>query len=338
MIRILFLLTALPFFSLAQSYQLQEVAAGKKTSMRGLSVVNDDVAWVSGNNGQVGQTINGGKNWTWVAPKGYETVDFRDIEAFSDQKAIVMGIASPAYILLTEDAGNTWKEVYKNIDSMIFLDGMDFWDDKRGIAYGDPIDQKMQLLLTNDGGQTWRNISAHLNQKLAVGEASFAASGTAIRTAPTGKIWIATGGAVSNIYYSANYGKSWKVYSCPIIQGESGTGPFSLAFFNAKKGIVVGGNYLKDSEHNNNILLTKNGGKSWFAPQTPVFGYRSAVEYISKDLCFATGTSGTDVSTDGGLNWLNISKLNFNTVKKAKKGGLILLTGNRGEIFRLLYE
>jgi photosystem II stability/assembly factor-like uncharacterized protein len=82
-------------------------------------------------------------------------------------------------------------------------------------------------------------------------------------------------------------------------------------------------------------VLTKDGGKSWTKPITPVLGYRSAVEYITDQLCFATGSSGTDVSTDGGKNWQNISTQNFNALQKAKKGKLVLLTGNRGQIYQL---
>ena len=34
-----------------------------KTSLRGLSVVNNNVVWVSGSNGMVGKSSNAGKNW-----------------------------------------------------------------------------------------------------------------------------------------------------------------------------------------------------------------------------------------------------------------------------------
>ncbi len=304
--------------------------------MRGLSVISDQVAWVSGSNGQVGKTLDGGKTWEWTQPKGYEKLDFRDIEAFDAQNAVIVNAGSPAYILLTADGGKNWKEVYKNTDSLIFLDGMDFWDRQQGLIFGDPIDNKMQLLKTTDGGLTWNNITSNLKKELTVGEAGFAASGTTIRTQADGKVWIATGGKVSNIYYSANYGKKWKVFKCPIIQGESSTGPFSIAFYDAKKGIAVGGNYLKDKENDNNILLTSDGGKTWSKPISPVLGYRSAVTYITAQLCLATGSSGTDVSTDGGKNWTNISTLNFNALQKAKNGELILLTGNKGQIYQLV--
>jgi photosystem II stability/assembly factor-like uncharacterized protein len=334
---LLSLFLILPFISFAQNFTLKQIATGKNTSMRGLSVLSDSVAWVSGSNGHVGKTLDGGKTWEWMQPKGYEKLDFRDIEAFDKLKAIVVNAGSPAYILKTVDGGKNWTEIYKNTDSAIFLDGMAFWDSQQGIIFGDPIKNKMQLLKTTDGGISWQDISANLKKELKLGEAGFAASGTTIRTGSGGKVWIASGGAVSNIYYSANYGQTWKVYPCPIIQGESSTGPFSIAFLNSKKGIAVGGNYLKDKENENNILITKNGGKSWTKPEKPVLGYRSAVEYFSDQICFATGSSGTDYSLDGGNTWTNISTQNFNALQKAKRGSLVLLTGNKGNIFQLVW-
>jgi photosystem II stability/assembly factor-like uncharacterized protein len=335
--RILYILLCFPIISFAQSYTLKQLAAGKNTSMRGLSVLSDSVAWVSGSNGYVGKTLNGGKTWEWTQPKGYEKLDFRDIEAFDDLKAIVVNAGSPAYILSTVDGGKSWTQVYKNTDSAIFLDGMAFWDKQQGIIFGDPIKNKMQLLKTTDGGLTWQDISNKLKKELKAGEAGFAASGTTIRTLPNGKVWIASGGSTANIYFSSNYGNSWKVYPCPIIQGESSTGPFSIAFYNAKNGIAVGGNYLKDKENSNNVVLTSNGGKTWQKPEKPVLGFRSAVEYITDKICFATGSSGTDYSADGGITWSNISTQNFNALQKAKTGKLVLLTGNRGNIFQLVW-
>jgi len=334
---LIYLLFILPATVFAQNYKLKELTSGKNTSMRGLSIVSDSIAWVSGNNGYVGKTLNGGKTWEWTQPKGYEKLDFRTIEAFDKFKAIIVNAGSPAYILSTVDGGKSWREVYKNIDSAIFFDGMGFWNAQEGIVFGDPIKNKMQLLKTTDGGLTWQNISDKLKEEMKVGEAGFAASGTAIRTSGDGKVWIASGGAVSRIFYSPNYGNRWKVYECPILQGESSTGPFSIAFYDSKHGIAVGGNYLKDKENSNNVLITKNGGKSWVKPVQPVSGFRSAVEYINDQLCFATGSSGTDVSTDGGKNWTNISTQNFNALRKAKKGSLVLLTGNRGQIYQMVF-
>ncbi|RZM07937.1 MAG: oxidoreductase [Pedobacter sp.] len=306
--------------------------------MRGLSVVSDQVAWVSGSNGSIGRTLNGGKDWQWTKPEGYEKLDFRDIEAFDDLRAVIINAGFPAQVLLTADGGKSWKQTYLNKDSLAFLDGMDFWDAKNGIIFGDPIKNKLMLLTTKDGGHSWQDISANLKKEMKVGEAGFAASGTTIQARGKGKVWISTGGSVSNIYYSANYGKSWKVYPCPIIQGQNSTGPFSMDFLDEKRGIVVGGDYLKDKESFNNAQLTNDGGKTWFKPDVSVFGYRSGVVFSDKLHCYATGTSGTDYSTDGGITWHQLSELKFNAVKKAKKGSLILLAGSKGQIYQLSYQ
>lgn len=333
--KLIYCLLFFPLFSTAQTYDLAPLTSGANTSLRGMSIVSDQVAWVSGSNGHIGKTTDGGKNWEWIKPTGYEKLDFRDIEAFGPDKAIVVNAGSPAYILLTIDGGKTWKESYKNLDSAIFLDGMDFWNDQRGMAFGDPIKGKLQLLRTIDGGTSWNNISDNLQAKMGVGEAAFAASGSTIKTMGNGKIWIATGGMAANIYYSSNYGSTWQIFECPILQGSASTGPFSMAFYNEDKGVVVGGDYLKEKENENNVLLTTNGGKNWVKPSKPVDGYRSGVTYINEKTLIAVGSSGIDVSSDGGKYWYNISGMNANVIQKSKNGELILIAGNKGQIYQL---
>jgi photosystem II stability/assembly factor-like uncharacterized protein len=334
--KLLFILLFFPFIGFGQSYSLILQNSETSTSFRGMSIVSDQVAWVSGSNGTIGKTTDGGSTWQWIKPTGYEKLDFRDIEAFDTDKAIVVNAGSPAYILLTIDGGKSWTQTYKNTDSAIFLDGMAFWDSKRGMAFGDPIKNRMQLLRTNDGGLSWEDISANLKEEMLAGEAGFAASGTSITTMDKGKVWIATGGATSNIYYSNNYGNKWGFYKCPILQGESSTGVFSVAFQTKKTGVVVGGNYLKDNENSNNILLTNNSGKTWTKPLKPVSGFRSGVIYVNEKVMIATGSSGTDFSTDAGISWYNISKINLNVIQKSQSGKLILLAGNKGQIYKLV--
>lgn len=324
-----------PFFCAAQTFNLNALTENNKTSLRGLSVVSDKIIWVSGSNGSVGKTTDGGLTWQWLKPLGFEKFDFRDIEAFDAQQALIVNAGAPAFILKTIDGGKNWTKHYENTDSAIFLDGMAFWDKQKGLVFGDPIQDKMQILYTESAGLSWQNISANLQQKLAKGEASFAASGTTIKALPEGKVWIASGGTASNIYYSANYGKNWQVFACPILQGNASTGPFSIDFFNDKIGIVVGGDYQKDKENKNNVLLTQDGGKTWIKPQTPVLGFRSAVCYLNAKTLVATGTSGTDVSFDGGQNWKHLSDLSFNAAQKVKNKSKVILAGNNGNIFEL---
>lgn len=331
----LMMMLLLPATLFAQTYELSSSHSGTNTSIRGLSVVSDSVAWVSGSNGMIGKTIDGGKVWKWNKPEGFETIDFRDIEAFDEKRAVVMSSGAPSYILRTDDGGSTWHTSYKNIDTAMFLDGIAFWSESRGIAFGDPIDNQMQLLETQDGGLSWKDISANMPLTMAKGEAGFAASGTSIKALPGGKAWIATGGTKSSIYKTDDYGQSWKRFDCPIIHGNSSSGAFSLDFYTPDQGIVVGGNYLQDKDNSNNVLITKDGGESWTKPFRPVHGYRSGVVWFNAEVCFATGTSGTDVSRNGGMNWYHISDESFNAIQRAKNGKLIVLAGNKGQIYTL---
>ncbi|MEO5912150.1 MAG: oxidoreductase [Pelobium sp.] len=326
------LVIALSFskFTVAQSLNTIPLDSGKNTSIRGISVVDDKVAWISGSNGWIAKTKDA-KTFEWQQLKGYEKIDFRDIEAFSDTEAIIVSAGSPAYILKTINAGISWQKVYENRDTSIFLDGMAFWNKKEGIIFGDPIDGVMQILITKDGGNHWENISDKANIQLIKGEAGFAASGTGIRTFKN-KVYIATGGIQSRLFISPDKGKTWSNEKIPIIQGESSTGCFSIAV-NDQEVFAVGGDYLKDQSIELNYAKRENS--EWIMAEQAPNGYKSSIEMIGQKTLIATGTSGTDISTDGGINWQMISSKSFNVCQKAKKGKLILLAGSKGQISKL---
>ena len=69
----------------------------------------------------VGKSSNAGKNWKWMTVKGFEKSEFRDIEAFDANIAIIMSVAEPAYILKTTDGGESWKVVYENKTKGMFF-------------------------------------------------------------------------------------------------------------------------------------------------------------------------------------------------------------------------
>ncbi len=95
----------------AQTPMVDIMTSGTNSSLRGLSVVNDHIIWVSGTNGTVGKSTNGGKNWKWMTVNGFEKTDFRDIEAFNANTALIIGIGEPAYVLKTNDGGDSWRVV-----------------------------------------------------------------------------------------------------------------------------------------------------------------------------------------------------------------------------------
>ena len=315
---------------------IELLTSGTKTSLRGLSVVSDKIVWVSGSGGMVGKSIDGGKNWEWMTVPGYEKRDFRDIEAFDANTAIIMAIAEPADILKTTDGGKTWKLVYENTTKGMFLDAMEFWNTESGIIVGDPIDGRFFVTRSFDGGNSWHDIPYLERPKADSGEGCFASSGTNVRNLNRAEAVFVSGGPTSHLFIRD------KIIDMPILQGKASTGANSVAVkdFSKLHGghhlIVVGGDFAKDTLQDKNCLITTDGGKSWTRPSTPPHGYRSCVEFIGGSNVLCCGTSGVDLSTDDGLNWTLLSTTGFHACRKAKKGKAVFLAGGNGRIGKLV--
>jgi hypothetical protein len=312
-----------------QAQRIEILSSGTKTSIRGLSVVNDRVIWVSGSNGMVGKSLDSGKTFVWNLVKGFEKTDFRDIEAFNDTVAIIMGISSPAYLLRTTDGGNNWKIVYENNSSGMFLDAMEFLNEKNGIVLGDPIDGKFFIARTFDGGVSWKNSPAQHLPKADSGEACFASSGTNIRKLNQQAAIFVSGGFSSHLFI-----KDKKIL-LPIVQGKQTTGANSVAVKNSKILMVVGGDFTTQDSITNNCCFTNNAGKDWFSPKMPPHGYRSCIEWLSKKNWISCGLNGVDLSKDDGNTWEWISKESFHVCQKAKNGKAVFFAGGGGRIGKL---
>ena len=323
-----------PLFVAAQT-PIKIFPSGTQASFRGLSVVDDSVAWVSGSQGTVGRTVSGGKQWTFLLIPGMEKADFRTLYAFDSLNALVGNAGSPAVLLRTADGGKNWKEVYRNSHSDAFLDGVNFWDEKRGLVYGDPINRRLLLLKTTDAGYTWLEVPENERPLLDSGEASFAASGTNIRTWGKSTVLIATGGRVSRLWFSENAGKNWRNMPVPILQGTASMGIFSVAV-HGKTWMVVGGDYLADTLRKQHVYFSKNEGQTWTFPKEPTMGYRESVEFMRANVWFSTGPSGTELTLNGGEIWQPLSTIRgFHVLRKARKGNTVFLAGGKGLLGRM---
>lgn len=326
--------------SIAQMPEVQILTSGTNTSLRGLSVVNDNVVWVSGSNGTVGKSLNGGKNWTWLTVKGFEDKQFRDIEAFDANTAIIMAVDSPAYILKTVNGGDSWKVVYENKTKGMFLDAMDFADFNRGMVVGDPINGKIFLATTNNNGDTWKEVGGG-NEMLNAfpGEAFFAASGTNLRYYRDSSFVLVSGGQKSRLFNGTD------TITLPLLQGRESAGANSIDVFDegnfmrpGNRMVIVGGDFSARDSINANCVYTSNGGKTWKTPKEPPHGYRSSVEFLSKQDIIACGLNGIDYSRNGGKNWTWVSNEGFHVVKIARFGTAVYLAGEKGKVGRIYWK
>src|SRR4051794_11433812 len=206
----------------------KDVPTGSSARLRGLAPVSRRVAWVSGTEGTVLRTGDGGRTWDDVSPGGDTTaLQFRDIEAFDAHRAVALSIGNgtDSRIYRTSDGGHSWHLAFENQDEAAFYDCMSFWDDRHGLAMSDPVDGKFRVLSTRNGGRSWSVVDPSGMPPALTGEAGFAASGTCLVTAGSRDAWIATGGgARSRVLRTHDRGLTWKASSTTVPSDPAGAG------------------------------------------------------------------------------------------------------------------
>jgi photosystem II stability/assembly factor-like uncharacterized protein len=255
--------------------------SGVTQRLRGVSAVSEQVAWTSGAGSTVLRTTDGGQTWQKLNVTT-DTLDFRDIDAIDAQTAYVMSIGNgpDSRIYKTADAGKTWSLQFKNDDQKAFLDAMSFWDANHGIAFGDSVDKQFYILTTVDGGRAWSRVPTTKLPSAQGNEGAFAASGTNIAVFGKTHAWIGTGAASkSRVLRTSDGGRTWQVADTPLASGPS-SGIFSIAFRDAKHGVIAGGDYKKEPEAVDNLAVTNVGGVRW-SLVSGLSGFSSFVAFVT---------------------------------------------------------
>jgi photosystem II stability/assembly factor-like uncharacterized protein len=295
----------------AQKFQIGE--SGATVSLRGVSAVDQAVAWASGANGMFLRTTDGGKTWAAHTVPGAADLDFRDVEAVDDRTAYLLssGAGSLSRIYKTTNSGETWTLQHTNLDPKGFLDCMAFWDATHGIALGDPVEGRFSILTTRDG-LTWLK---RPGPKANEGEGAFAASGSCIFARGTREAWFGTGGAGgARVFHTTDGGETWSVAKTPVRGGSTSAGIFSLFFYDGLHGVAVGGEYTRPGDMAGNCAVTDDGGKSWKLCASGPRGYRSSVAQVAPGLLISVGPSGSDSSMDGGKTWEKLGDAGFHAL------------------------
>jgi len=313
--------------------------SGVNMRLRGVSAVSESVAWASGAGSTVLRTVDGGTTWQKLTVTS-DTLDFRDVDAVDTQTAYVLSIGNgPASrIYKTTDAGKTWTLQFKNEDPKVFLDAMSFWDADNGIVFGDSVDGQLYILTTNDGGRRWSRVETKNLPPALENEGAFAASGTNIAVFGKSHAWIGTGAASkARVLHTSDRGRTWRVANTPLASGSS-SGIFSIAFRDAKHGVIAGGDYRKEQEAIDNLAITNDGGITWTLAKG-LSGFRSVVAYVpgTKTLV-AIGPAGGDYSIDDGQTWKPIAGPGFDTFSFVPRKSIGWGAGANGAIGRLEFR
>lgn len=324
-------------------------SSGVTARLRGVSAVSDRVAWASGSTSTVLRTDDGGTTWKQLTVTP-DKLDFRDIDAVDANTAYVLSIGNGAAsrVYKTTDAGVTWTLQFKNEDPKAFYDAMSFWDADHGVVIGDSIDGQFCILTTDDGGRVWKRVPPGSLPAALPNEGAFAASGTNIALFGKSHAWIGTGAATkARVLRTSDRGRTWQIADTPLRAGPS-SGIFSVAFRDARHGVIVGGDYTKEGEAVDNLAVTSDGGIIWSIVKG-LSGYRSVVAYVPgaggktrTNSVVAVGPSGTDYSSDDGRTWQRVEGPGFDTLSFArvsgKSGPVAWGAGKDGTIGKLTFK
>jgi photosystem II stability/assembly factor-like uncharacterized protein len=313
---------------------------GGSTDLRAIGPVNARVAWASGSGGTVLRTTDGGRTWREVGPPGTNALEFRGLEAFDAEHAVIMSVGNGPGTFRTyrtADGGAHWRLTNQNHNPQAFYDCMSFFSPRRGLILSDPVNGKFRILITGDGGRSWhvdppRNLPpAHAN------EYGFAAGDSCITTLGSRDAWFGSGGpAGSRVFRSTDGGHTWTVAGTPIMRGPS-AGIFSVAFRTRLDGLAIGGDFAIPGNAPRALALTHDGGRTWTLVGRGAPGeYRSGATWIPHrgETALAVGLTGSDVSTDSGHRWRRFDTGSFDAVA-CRMGGACWASGAHERIARL---
>ena len=311
--------------------------SGTAASLRGISVVDSNVAWASGTSGTVLRTSDGGKSWSRIEVPQSTALDFRGVQAYDAIFAALMssgeGVASAVY--RNEGDGSQWKTWYANHDAKGFFDAIASPGPRQVSILGDPVDGAF-VFITAD--QTGRVSTPVRMPKPLLGEGAFAASNTALVL--RGKhVWFATGGpSGARVFRSDDGGENWSAANTLMRADADGAGIFSIAFRDDRIGIAVGGSYKSPKDGAHNVALTADGGVTWTEPNgARPRGYRSAVAWLPEHRMWITvGPTGSEFSRDGGQNWISFDEGAFNAIGVGP-GDSCFAVGPKGRVAKFVF-
>jgi len=308
----------------AQSWTAQNSAfptAGTYPTILSLSDAN--TVWAVGADGsglgaeyqQFSRTSDGGLTWTAgnidVGGSANQIADLSAPSATTAYVAYITGGSAKGGVYKTTNGGTSWSKISNSPTTMFndassFPNIVQFWDVNTGVVGGDPVGGYFELYTTINGGTSWTRVpSANLPAPLS-GEYGY----TTIDGVAGDNYWFGTN--KGRIYKSANKGLNWTVVQSPI--SDFGTAAQSGTFA------------IKDA--NNAWLIdrtaaflygTTDGGVNWDPIDSNGIFYTGDLIYVpgTEQTLISSGASsssrGSSISTDGGLNWTEITPADGDT-------------------------
>ena len=302
------------------------------SSIRGIWVLNSDCIWMSGASGTIIRSLDGGSSWQKLPAPDNDSLDFRDIHAFSEESALIVSAGFPVKVYLTRNSGLNWELVYENLDSSAFMNSVHFRDSLNGLIVGDVLNKYHFLMESKDGGRNWKRIDSSRIAKPLPVEHAFAASGSCITVNDKGEYLVAFGGQKSRVLKQK--GDEWVAVDLPVNDSLASSGIYSIASGDGML-MTAGGDYTKEDQEWP-VISSLDGGISWENAGLSYNGYRSVVDYSSKmNLWLAAGSNGVDLLHPDGVGWVKVFDQSINTLQFDRSSDLAWAAGPKGHIYRI---
>jgi Photosynthesis system II assembly factor YCF48 len=234
--------------------------------------------------GLIVKTINGGINWS---RKSITMSLMKKIQFTDSQTGYIIGEnEGQGYVLLTKDAGNTWKPI--KLDLIGLPNGMFFINNNTGFITG-----QNSFLKTTDGGITWTKIKT--DEDLYFSEVNFKNTKDGIATASKGIYFKTIDGGITwesvqtpysvllkEIYFNGSK-TLVSVASDKMIDLNNNfsvvTKPMSAykqIYLSPEKSIGIGGHYDQGFWSYGDVFVTNNG---WIDYKQKTFSIKEAISF-----------------------------------------------------------
>jgi photosystem II stability/assembly factor-like uncharacterized protein len=195
--------------------QTWESGENNSLDLDGLDIVNEDVIWASGRNGQVRLSTDSGRTWQATASSvgNGTTVPYVN---FLDVHTGWVATRNWQRLWATTDGGGTWTELTLPED-IATLAGISL----RTATDGYLLDDSCALYTTTDGGQSWSQQTLGLDSKIVT---AYELPLTAIRftDADHGLVVLSleSGGGKALVLRTNDGGETWEQEDAPVPTGS----------------------------------------------------------------------------------------------------------------------
>lgn len=280
----------------------------ESTGIRSISIVTDDVVWISAYDGSSSSavrqdfslTTDGGTTWNaGMIDVGSATVDIAMIHGIDAENAWAVGYPNTSGqggVFRTADAGATWvrqeSASYSGSASFANVVWMDI--DGNGFCQGDPIDGYYELYTTVDFGATWTRVPEANIPAPTSGEYGYV--GQIYSAGST--LWFTTN--KGRIFRSTDKGLNWVAFQSPISDFGGTASSGNIAFTDDNYGLLIN----SDGE----VWISEDAAETWVDANNTGTAFGAGIAFVEGTMFAvstgsATDASGSSWTEDGGLTW-----------------------------------